>query len=231
LGQPEPAIDGNIERVISRCFSVELAPKSPQGKAQIRRAVIALMPPARAGDFNQALMDIGATLCLPKAVDCDACPLERGCLARQQDRALELPVKSQAIQQKNAPAVAAALFRGDDLLLVRRPSSGLLGGLWGLPGGRTEAGGRTEGTSPEIALEKLLRERLGLELVSSRWLGTVQHLFTHLRWKAVVFAAEVKGEVVLSHYVDSAWVRASERRNYPLSTLDQKTLALVDRSV
>ena len=225
LGQPEPAVDGNIERVISRLFVFEALPKSSAGKRAIEAAVRDLMPTDRPGDFNQALMDIGATVCRPRVAACGDCPLAFGCKARDQNRALSLPTKAPRKRQKRTPAVAAAWVRDDCLLLVRRPSTGLLGGLWGLPSVRL-----TTGESHRVGLTRLLRERLGVEAEAFSALGEVQHQFTHLAWKARLFRIETSDSLSLTHYTDSAWVRPSRREDYALSTLAVKTLALFDRA-
>ena len=223
LGQVEPAVDGNIERVISRLFAFDALPKSPAGRRAIDAAVRSLLPADRPGDFNQALMDIGATICKPRVAACADCPMAFECKALEQDRTLTLPTKAPRRRQKRTPAVAAVLSRGGRLLLVRRPSAGLLGGLWGLPSERLGAE-----ESAQAVLVRLLRERLGVEEASFVPLGQVEHQFTHLRWQATLFQVETEDDVSIAHYTDCAWVEQGQRSNYALSTLALKTLAVID---
>jgi A/G-specific adenine glycosylase len=145
------------------------------------------------------------------------------CQARAQDRALALPTTAPRTRQKQAPAVAAVLSRGGRLLLVRRPPTGLLGGLWGLPSDRLVAG-----ESARAGLVRLLRDRLGVEHADFAPLGQLEHHFTHLRWQATLFRVDTGDDVSLAHYTDCAWVGQSHRSNYALSRLAVKTLAVID---
>ncbi|HET6342523.1 MAG TPA: A/G-specific adenine glycosylase, partial [Gemmatimonadota bacterium] len=138
FGRREPAVDGNARRVLSRLFDLE----RPSGAALARLAG-ALVPADRPGDFNQALMDLGATVCLPRVPRCTACPLETLCLARRRDTVPERPAPRQRREiPEFAVGVAVISSPRGQVLLARRPDEGLLGGTWEFPGALA---GRREG--------------------------------------------------------------------------------------
>lgn len=126
-------IDGNVERVTARLFAIETP--MPKAKAEIKDAISSVWPDQRSGDFAQALMDLGATVCTPKNPDCGACPLVSFCKARARGLAAELPRKAIKPQKPTRQGVAYALINArGEVLFERRPDKGLLGGMLGLPG-------------------------------------------------------------------------------------------------
>ncbi|MFN3259853.1 MAG: A/G-specific adenine glycosylase [Pikeienuella sp.] len=134
FGRPVAAVDGNVERVVSRLRAIE-APL-PAAKAEIARAAQAMVPEARPGDFAQAMMDLGATICAPRAPRCLLCPLSGLCEGSARGLAASLPRKAPKAAKPERRGVVFAHFREGDgaLLVVTRPEKGLLGGMIGLPG-------------------------------------------------------------------------------------------------
>jgi A/G-specific adenine glycosylase len=130
FGVPTPAVDGNVRRVLARLRGLE----DPR-PAEIRRIAAALVPPDRPGDFNQALMDLGATLCTPRAPDCGRCPLAATCRARAMGEQERWPRPRTARRVPEETVRTRVLLRPDGaVLLLRRPVHGFLGGLWEFPG-------------------------------------------------------------------------------------------------
>lgn len=123
----EPVLDGNVRRVLSRVLLVEEDPRRAEGKLQ--RAMKALIPSGRARGFNQAMMELGATVCLPRSPRCDACPVGAFCRARRHGRQDELPLKPQTATRPHQEAAVGLIWKDDKLLISRRPEQGLLGGL------------------------------------------------------------------------------------------------------
>jgi len=155
FGVPAPAVDGNVRRVLARIYDLE-EPTS----GQLRRLAAALVPEDRPGDFNQALMELGATLCTPRSPDCQACPLAAFCQARAlgaQERRPRPPAKRTVPERVIATAVV------DDgtgrLLLVRRPPDGLLGGLWEFPGAEVPVDDDAVGLARAVAEAAVARAR------------------------------------------------------------------------
>jgi len=175
FNESAPVVDGNVARVFARL----LAWPDDFRKTSARAKLAAWLRPhieasRRPGDFNQAMMDLGATLCTPRAPACARCPLHARCRARREGRQAEFPAKP---PRRPAPvrAFAAALVRDASgrTLFVRRSSAGLLGGLWELPNLPLDGA-----PSPREALRALLRQT-GLAATRATPLGAIRHAFTH----------------------------------------------------
>lgn len=182
FGLDQPALDGNIRRVLSRLFDVSEDVRSSAGERRLWDLAAGHLPPGRAGDYNQALMDLGATLCTPRAPDCPSCPLAAGCQARL------LGVQEQRPATKPKPAIphytvtAAVITRADPgtpeplILIAQRPAKALLGGLWEFPGGKVQ-----EGEDLPACLRREIFEELGTEIEVGQPVGVYRHAFTHFR--------------------------------------------------
>lgn len=188
FGEAAPVVDGNVARVFAR----RLAWSDDFRKPAARAKLAAWLQPhieasKRPGDFNQAMMDLGATLCTPRAPACDRCPLRAACRARQEGRQGDFPVKP-AKRTPPARAYVAALVRDADgrVLFVQRPTDGLLGGLWELPNAPI-----TGAPARRDAL-RALREQTGLTVKDAAPLGTVTHAFTHFTQLLHVYEVRLK---------------------------------------
>lgn len=172
---PVAAVDGNVERVLARICAIETP--LPAAKAAIRARAASLVPQHRAGEFAQAMMDLGAMVCRPRAPDCAACPWQADCAACQAGRQQDFPVRPARTSKPVRRGLAFFLRAGDEILLVRRPPEGLLGGMLALPASPFE---------PESAFD--LAGALAAAPVpgegSQRWrveTRAVSHVFTHFR--------------------------------------------------
>ena len=206
FNKPYAALDGNARRVISRLFGLQ--------KPKIERTAAALVAPKRPGDFNQAIMDLGATICLPRAPKCAACPLSSFCVARLQwSRSKFKPVSVKRSVRTEWPLLL--IVNNGRLLLRRRPTGGLLGGLWEVPGGEKKT---------EESLGDALDRHLGKLRECTRSMvsvGEVRHSITYRRIVAPVFRAVV--EKGLPFPDDRCrWVSVSMLHRYPLSSLSLK---------
>ena len=207
FGAPVGVVDGNVIRVLSRLLALGGDARAPARLRELWAAAHALAHPEHPGDFNQAVMELGATVCTPKAPTCDACPLAGACRARAAELRggvavtvyPELPKKKKAREERYVVAVLELALGGrQHLLLVQRPQDGLLGGLWEFPSAECGAAGREAGGAGSGAAEAadarardtLLRDLLGSEVwgceersalqVQTRELvGEVRHVFTH----------------------------------------------------
>lgn len=171
---PVPAVDGNVLRVMARLLGCRSDIAKPQVKRTLRGAVEAMLPHERPGDFNQAMMDLGAMVCLPHtSPGCQICPLRAMCVAYQEGIADRLPVKSspkpRAVQQKTV----LVLISQGKIFLRQRPKSGLLAGLWEFP--------TLDGWLSEENVTAWLHE-LGIDPVSVRTVEESRHVFTHMEW-------------------------------------------------
>jgi len=217
-GQDVAAVDGNVRRVVSRLAGL--------ADGRVDDVAQRLVPPGQAGAFNQALMDLGATLCLPRNPACDRCPVSDGCAAHREGLEEAIPPPRKVQPPRPVRAVCAAWERDGVLLVVRNPTPGLLGGLWDLPGGLLEGAETVEdGTT------RLLGERLGLHAAVTSTLGTVDHVFTHLCWHGTVVRVEASGAPKCAFYPEIRWVDPWGVRALPLSRLAEKVLAVLNARV
>ena len=217
-GVATPLVDGNVERVLCRWHDADFDPRSVSGRQAVwgwAGALVAAMPAAgAAGDLNQALMELGATVCTPKAPRCGACPVAAGCAG--QARAEQLPCKAAKAPPKEIVAEALVVRRGGAVLLGRRAPGGLLGGLWEPP--------RADGAVDAGGLGATLAE-LGLAPVGARRVAEVRHVFTHRRLACGVWVGEVAGTPVPGGPYDA--VDFVDPATVGLSTLAVKLLDAV----
>lgn len=178
--RPAVAVDGNVERVITRLFAIE--DEMPGAKPLIRERVLALLSHERPGDFAQALMDLGATICTPRSPACGLCPWREPCRARIEGTQESFPRKAAKKTGKTRYGAAFVAMREDGAVLVRtRPAKGLLGGMVEVPGSDWRA---------DYELADALRD----QPVSARWrklMLPVRHVFTHFPLELTVFAGRV----------------------------------------
>ena len=169
FGQPVPAVDGNVLRVVSRINADESDITLAATKQQVRRQLQQIIPVKQAGDFNQAMMELGATVCLPNGAPlCDRCPARDFCRARLEERTHQLPVKAEKKPRRVEQRVVFLLFHQGQVALRKRPGRGLLAGLWEFPN--------------ELAPAEDALERWGVEVQSARPAGTGKHIFSHIEW-------------------------------------------------
>lgn len=217
FNRPVPAVDGNVMRVFSRLFLIDddiMQPATRQGMEQL---ALSLIPAGQAGNFNQALMELGALVCSPTSPKCLACPVAEYCRALAEGRQESLPVKAKAKAPRPVDMVAGVIFHEGRVLLVRRPPDGLLGGLWEFPGGEG-AGGQ--------ALHRLLADRFGLHIEMDAHLTDVRHVFTHLVWDLKAYTAGVApGSPVPAESDGLRWVLPAEISRFPLPVAHQKIAA------
>jgi A/G-specific adenine glycosylase len=222
--RPAAIVDGNVARVLARLLDLGLDVRSPAGQRALWSEAEALAAGPAPGELNQALMELGALVCTPRAPACGRCPLARACAGRAAGRAESLPMKAAKAAPRAVEGVAAWLVRGARALAVRRPPRGLLGGLWELPGGELASGER-----PTAGLARVLRERIGLAPAATTPLGVVTHGFTHRSLRLHVFRAEVgPGRVRLGEFDAHRWLAPGAFARLPLSAVAKKALALAD---
>ena len=188
FGRAVPAVDGNVRRVISRLYAIGESVDDEAVRERIEALVRTLVPTREPGRFNQALMELGAVCCTPKSPACPACPLHDDCRARLQGLEHRLPVRG---KKKSVPhrEVAAAVIRDGEgrILIVQRPSHGLLGSLWKFPGGILDSG-----ESPGKGLKRIVREELDIGIGVGSPLAAVNHAYTHFRITLTAFACTLR---------------------------------------
>lgn len=174
FGKRVPAVDGNVLRVASRLLLDEGDVTTPAVRTRLTQAVQAMQPPDRPGDYNQALMELGALVCVPGGPPlCDACPLAGLCRARTAGCAQQLPVKAQAKPRRAVDYTVVLATAQSAVLLCQRPAKGLLAGLWQPV--------MLEGSLDEAAVCAALKA-MGLAPGEPQPLPNAKHVFSHLEW-------------------------------------------------
>lgn len=203
-GRPVAAVDGNVLRVTARLLYLTEDVQSPRVRRNVEEALCAVLPEGRAGDFNQALMELGALVCVPNgAPHCADCPLAELCRAHALGAEESLPVRSGKKPRRTEPRTVFLLTSGGRLALRRRPERGLLAGLWELP----SVSGRLEEEEAKQTLAGW-----GVPVAGLHRLADARHIFTHLTWEMCAWAGETPSET--SEFV---WASAEElARDYTL---------------
>jgi A/G-specific adenine glycosylase len=216
FGERETPVDGNVERVVARLFAV--AQPLPAAKPELKRLAATLTPRRRPGDFAQAMMDLGATICTPKRPSCLMCPVQQDCHAHAKGIEAGLPARTLKGERPVRLGLAFLALREDGhVLLRRRPEAGLLGGMMEVP------------STTWADLLPPFGEALRTAPVRADWWqvpGTVVHTFTHFRLELIVFRAVVPPETSLTFWADADRCRWTPRRG-----LDRVALPSVMRKV
>lgn len=180
FGIPVPAVDGNVLRVAARITGDSGDITSPAMKKKVTAALQAVIPTGEPGNFNQAMMELGATVCLPNGAPlCEKCPAASFCRALREDRIGELPVKAPKKARRIEERRVYLIFSDDGVALRRRPGKGLLAGLWEYPN--------------ELAGEETIPAALGLSPADLELVGTGRHIFTHIEWRMTAYTARTEG--------------------------------------
>ena len=180
FGIPVPAVDGNVLRVAARITGDNGDITSPAMKKKVTAALQAVIPTGEPGNFNQAMMELGATVCLPNGAPlCEKCPAASFCRALREDRIGELPVKAPKKARRIEERRVYLIFSDDGVALRRRPGKGLLAGLWEYPN--------------ELAGEETIPSALGLSPADLELVGTGRHIFTHIEWHMTAYTARAEG--------------------------------------
>ena len=197
FGQKIPAVDGNVLRVASRITGSEDNILDAKTRSRFRALMAEVVPDNRPGAFNQALMDLGATVCLPSGEPlCADCPARGFCVAYAQGRQAQLPVRISKTKRRTEEKTVFLLLRHGSAALRQRPDSGLLAGLWEYP--------HVEGSLDEAAAAAQLA---AWGVTPHRWIKQLSfhHIFTHIRWEMTGYVVEVNGTGCADwHWCDEA---------------------------
>ena len=221
--QDAAVLDGNVRRVLSRLYAINDDPDNAKERQHLRQRLWglaeALVPPGRAGQFNEALMDLGATVCTPRRPRCPTCPLNEVCRAYAVGDPEGYPPPRRRAPTPHYDVTAGVIWRGEQVLLAQRPLDGLLGGLWEFPGGKQEPG-----ETLVECLKRELCEELGIEVDVGQQLIVVRHAYTHFRITVYAFECRYRSQhdptAIEVH--DWRWVTLDELDDYALPVVDRK---------
>lgn len=235
FNKPEPAVDGNVLRVLSRYFCLTEDITKPAAKAHIEHLIRDMIPTTRAGDFNQALMELGALVCTPKSPQCIVCPAMQRCQGRIAGMEEQLPVKKKAKPPRiehRAAVIIAADDEPERVLIRQRPDQGLLASMWELPHFElpelldTSADYSAEGMSFEQdwLLEQLQQEQV-IGSVPPQLVMQMDHVFSHIHWKLRVFELTIKRQ---EHILQPTyrWIREDDMDDYAFPNVFSRMLGV-----
>jgi A/G-specific adenine glycosylase len=224
-----PVVDGNVERVFSRLFDLREPVKAKESQGLIRSAAQVLLPSGHARMFNQALMELGATLCRPKNPLCLECPLTTFCKSKRLGVVHLRPVM--AVRKPSMPIEVALGVLMDDgrVLIQKRPGEGLMAGLWEFPGGKLE-----RGETPVQALKREFKEELGIMAVPIRKLTVIKHQYTSFRVTLYCFLCRLQGETQFNPkntVSGPRWVTVAELDQYPFPAANRRLIHMLSTVV
>lgn len=216
-----PVVDGNVVRVLCRYFGIRADPRAAATRKQLWELAEQLVPTGKAREHNQALMELGATVCLPRNPHCAVCPLRRGCAARKEGLQNELPIKRAKRALPHRIIAAGIIYKGKRILIQQRANAGLLGGLWEFPGGKLEP---RESLSECVARE--VREELGIQVAVGREIIAVEHAYSHFSITLHAFACRyLGGRVKLRGAQAFKWALADELDDYAFPAANRRIIA------
>ena len=226
FGVAAPVLDGNVERVMARRLALAEDPKLRGARALLLAGALALLDPARPGDSNQALMEVGATICLPRRPRCLLCPLRPGCVAAHEGQPERFPPPRRKRQSESRRLLIAVATRGDRVLLFRRSrQSELLAGTWELPWLELPPAGVTGDPPAALALAEKYGGGHGWRL--GPVLAVVRHGITYRDLEVSVCRGELwpaAADEVREEGAESGWFDAGQRAALPTSSLVGKAL-------
>ncbi|WP_245566416.1 A/G-specific adenine glycosylase [Tuberibacillus calidus] len=217
--EPEPAVDGNVMRVISRLFRIEEDIAKAKTRRLIEDRLRPYMPADQAGEFNQALMELGALICKPKNPLCHECPIASFCRAYKEDVQTKLPIKLKKQKTKLVRYAVLVLQSGEDRFYIqKRPSEGLLAGLWEFPMFEIKEGADEVNFKARFLKSKPVRTSM-----------KVKHIFSHLKWELTVFYGYCGSEETISRA--GKWVTRTALSDYAFPVPHQKIIHHLDRVI
>ncbi|MHB1354599.1 MAG: A/G-specific adenine glycosylase [Anaerolineae bacterium] len=223
FGRDIVAIDGNVRRVLCRLFNYAGNPLESAGKRVMHDYAQALLPIGHAGTYNQAMMELGATICSVTSPHCPECPLTADCVSKALGVQEERPLVTRRNPLPRRYNVSALVARDGRYLLVRRIPRGLLGGLWELPGGELQT---DEDHAP--GLQRILAAHLGIQATVGEQFTTLQHTYTHFLSCISVYYCNITGTPLPAQIWDAArWISPDELAGYGLTGVTVKVLRTI----
>ncbi|WP_008315009.1 A/G-specific adenine glycosylase [Leptolyngbya sp. PCC 6406] len=218
--QAVPILDGNVKRILARLVALDRPPS--RALDDLWRLSATLLPPSRARDFNQALMDLGATLCSRRQPACDRCPWQDHCRAYAHHLQSEIPMTETRTPLPHKQIGVAVVWNdAGQVLIDRRRQSGLLGGLWEFPGGKIESG-----ESVEDCIRREIQEELAIAVEVGDHLITLDHAYTHFKVTLNVFhCRHLSGEPQPIECDEVRWVELADLDQYPFPKANTHIIA------
>ncbi|MFZ0390224.1 MAG: A/G-specific adenine glycosylase [Calditrichia bacterium] len=223
FNKPLAVLDGNVKRVLARLLLLDLPVNQTSVQKGFAEKADHLLDKNNPGQYNQAIMELGAVICRPKNPACPECPVKAFCLAFRQNRQAEFPKRTAKAKTPEYHIAAGVVQRDGKLLITRRADAGLLGGLWEFPGGKVK-----EGETAAEACRREILEETGISVHVKSKLIRIRHAYTHFRIMMDVFVCSFhSGKVRLAGPVDYRWIKPEELDDYPFPGANHKFIPLL----
>jgi A/G-specific adenine glycosylase len=226
FGKKVPVLDGNVKRVLSRLCMLKENGSTRKSENILWESMQNLLPDTNVGDFNQAFMELGATVCLPKNPLCRLCPLKKICKSQLSEQQDNYPPPKQKASTTRIEVSAAVIIRRNKIYIQKRKLGGLMGGLWEFPGGKFEPG-----ESAMQCLHREIKEELGVAIHIDEKLMVIKHSYTRFRVTLHVYYCRVRsGRVSPTQCEESKWVKVDELDSYPFPAANVKIIRILKKS-
>jgi A/G-specific adenine glycosylase len=221
--EPVPVLDGNVIRVLTRVFDIDACSDLPAVKESLWNLAASLVPQENPGDFNQAMMELGARICTPREPACETCPVANQCEARAAGTQRQRPVRAPKKAVPYKELVLGAVYKNGRILIAKRPAHGLLAGLWELPGGELN-----NGETHAKALRRTLRETIGVTVKTGGLIASVDHAYSHLRVTLNVYRCDyIDGTPTADVHDQLKWMTRARLEEFPFPKAHHKFLHLL----
>jgi A/G-specific adenine glycosylase len=220
---PFAVVDGNVKRVLARFLCDGEPVNHSTAHRHYQHSADLLLDRVQPAVYNQAIMELGALICKPKAPDCESCPVSRACCAKLQSQTDQFPRRLKPKKIPTYDIAVGVVRKNGKLLITRRKLSGLLGGLWEFPGGKIQ-----KGESAEQACTREIKEETGLLTQVTEHLTVVRHAYTHFKIRMDVFSCKVvSGRVRLNGPMDFRWISPDRIDDFAFPRANLKFIHLI----
>ncbi|WP_440999533.1 A/G-specific adenine glycosylase [Fodinibius sp. SL11] len=212
-------VDGNVIRVLSRYLGIEDDVRSSTTKNTIQDAADELISEQRPGDFNQAVMELGATICTPSNPNCEECPIQANCVAFKTAKTEEIPYKSSAKKRPHHQiGVGIVMNEDEEVLIALRPDDAMLGGMWEFPGGKQQ-----EDEQIEETVKRELNEELDIAVSITKPFMKLDHAYSHFKITMHAYLCElVEGNPKPKSSQEIRWITIDDLKDYPFPKANRK---------
>jgi A/G-specific adenine glycosylase len=220
-----PLLDGNVERVAARVVDLDQPVKRAESRKVILGTLMSWMPKGQAREFNQAVMELGATVCTPLSPCCEACPVSAWCRSRLKGTVLRRPVRSRRASTVPVTAAVGILRKDGRVFIQKRPPGGLMASLWEFPGGKLKGK-----ETPEECLHRELLEELGVKVKILEKLGEIRHAYTKFRVRLHALHCQLDPpgqDIVVRAAEEGRWVSVEELDHFAFPSANRRLIGIL----
>ncbi len=216
-----PILDGNVKRVLSRLFAVSGNPVRGKTEGLLWQISESLIPKGRSNPFNQALMDLGSTVCIPNVPQCLHCPLRNLCQGYLSGKPESYPLRTMKKRIPHIVAVSGVIQKGEMVLLRQRPPKGLLGGLWEFPNWKIEEKRRLR-----LRLRNYFKKEMGMDVKVKESMGTFHQTFSHFKLTLQTYHCQA-----IHRNKNGSWIPIKNLHLFPMSRIHRRIAEMIDGKI